>query len=69
MTGLIFLTLMVPAMRERQKDYALNAWWMERTRKALDTDEDAHTILSTLAALPPSRTYAGRRRPWVASAI
>jgi len=63
-TGLIFLTILVPAVQERQKDYALNAGWMERTRKALDTDQDARTILSTLATLPPGRTYAGRRDNW-----
>ncbi len=62
--GLVFLVLLVPAMRERQQVYALNTQWMERTRQALDTDEDARAILSTLATLPPGRTSAGRRDSW-----
>ncbi len=62
--GLIFLILLVPAMRERQQDYALNAERMEQTKAALDADEDARAILSALAAQPPGRASAGRRKNW-----
>lgn len=62
--GLILFALMIPALRERQQHYALNAQWMERTKKALDADEDARAILSALTELPPGRTYAGLKANW-----
>jgi hypothetical protein len=62
--GLVVLAVLVPALRDRQAYYALNTQWMERTRKALDTDEDARTILSALEPLPPGRTHAGLRANW-----
>ncbi|MCI0408147.1 MAG: YfhO family protein [Acidobacteria bacterium] len=62
--GLGLVILMVPALRERQKIYSLNAQWMEQTKKALDADEDARAILSALRELPPGRTSAGRRDNW-----
>ena len=62
--GVILLGLMIPALWERQGYHSLNKQWMERARWALDDDEDARTILSTLAGLPPGRAYAGRRDNW-----
>jgi len=62
--GFILLAVMVPAMRERHGYYILNTQWMERTKKALDDDHDARTILATLKDLPPGRTYAGLRANW-----
>ena len=62
--GLVFLILLVPAMRERQQDYALNAAAMEKTKAALDADEDGRAILAALASQPPARAYAGRRKNW-----
>jgi hypothetical protein len=62
--GLIILALLIPALRERHAHYALNTQWMERTRKAIEVDEDARTILSALKELPPGRTYAGLRANW-----
>ena len=51
-------------MRERQQDYALNAAAMEKTKAALDADEDGRAILAALASQPPGRAYAGRRKNW-----
>lgn len=62
--GLILVALLGPALWERHDYYALNRQWMERTRKALDADEDARAILSALMHLPPGRTYAGLRADW-----
>ena len=62
--GLVVLGLMVPALWERRGHYAPNAQWMERTKKALDADKDARTILSALKELPPGRAYAGLRDNW-----
>ena len=62
--GVVILGLMIPALWEREGYYSLNKQWMERTRQALDADQDASTILSTLAKLPPGRAYAGRRDNW-----
>lgn len=62
--GLLFLSVMVPALRERQGFYALNRQWMERTRRALDADDDARAILSVLGKLPPGRTHAGLYGNW-----
>lgn len=62
--GLCLLLLVAPALSERWSYYALNTQWMDRTSKAIETDEDARTILSTLRALPPGRTYAGLRANW-----
>lgn len=62
--GLLLLLLMTPALRERWEYYALNTQWMNRTKQALDTDQDAHTILAALTALPPGRTYAGLPNNW-----
>jgi hypothetical protein len=63
-SGLIILALLVPALRERQRYYALNTQMMEGTRKALDADGDARAILSALQELPSGRTYAGLRGNW-----
>lgn len=62
--GLLLFLLMAPALGERWSYYALNTQWMGRTREALETDEDARTILSALKELPPGRTYAGLRANW-----
>ena len=62
--GVVLLSLMVPALQERHGYYAFNTQWMERTRRALDANEDARTILSRLKTLPPGRTYAGLRANW-----
>ncbi len=62
--GLIFLFLLLPAMLERQQDYALNTEKMELTKATLDADEDARSILSALAAQLPGRASAGRRKNW-----
>lgn len=62
--GVILLAVMFPALRERHGYYILNTQWMGRTRKALDDDPDARTILATMKALPPGRTYAGLRANW-----
>jgi hypothetical protein len=62
--GLALMALMVPALRERHGFYALNTQWMERTRKALDADQDARLVLSVLGELPPGRAYAGLRANW-----
>ncbi len=63
-TGLVLLALMVPALRERQGYYALNTQWIQRTRKALDENQDARMIIVVLKELPPGRTYAGLREGW-----
>ena len=63
-TGLILIALLVPALRERREYYGLNTQWMQRTRKALEADQDARAILSALRELPPGRTYAGLRGNW-----
>lgn len=62
--GLLLLVLMAPALRERWGYYALNTQWMNRTKQALDTDQDARAILAALAELPPGRTYAGLPNNW-----
>ncbi len=62
--GLVVLALLFPALRERERYYALNTVWMEETRKALEADTDARTILAALRELPPGRTYAGLRANW-----
>lgn len=62
--GLLLLLLMTPALRERWEYYLLNTQWMERTKRALDTDQDARAILAALADLPPGRTYAGLPNNW-----
>lgn len=62
--GVFLLLLIAPALGERWSYYALNTQWMNRTSKALETDEDARTILSALRELPPGRTYAGLRANW-----
>jgi hypothetical protein len=62
--GLIFLVLMIPALRERQQFLSLNKQWMEQTRQVLKGNRDADTILSSLRDLPPGRTYAGLRENW-----
>lgn len=62
--GLLLLVLMAPALRERWEYYVLNTQWMNRTKQALDTDQDARTILAALAGLPPGRTYAGLPNNW-----
>ena len=63
-TGVIIFALIIPAIKERQRDCTLNKQWMERTREALETDQDAQTILLTLKKLPPGRAYAGLREKW-----
>ncbi len=63
-TGVIIFALIIPAIKERQRDCTLNKQWMERTREALETDQDAQTILLTLKKLPPGRAYAGLRENW-----
>src|SRR5574337_189353 len=62
--GLLLLVLMAPALRERWEYYAFNPQWMNRTKQALNTDQDARTILAALAELPPGRTYAGLPSNW-----
>jgi len=62
--GVIILALIVPALQERQRYHALGTQMMEQTRKALDADGDARTILSALRELPPGRTHAGLRGNW-----
>lgn len=62
--GLLLFLLMAPALGERWSYYALNTQWMDRTSKALETNEDARTILLALKELPPGRTYAGLRANW-----
>lgn len=62
--ALLLLLLMTPALRERWEFYALNTQWMERTKQALDTDQDARAILAALTDLPPGRTYAGLPNNW-----
>ena len=62
--GLVLLALLVPALRQRQGTYARNGQRMELTRKALDADEDARTVLAALRELPPGRAYAGLRANW-----
>lgn len=64
LTGLVILASIVPTLRERQGFYSLNTQWMERTKKALDADQDARIILSALMEQSPGRTYAGRRDNW-----
>ncbi|HYB43286.1 MAG TPA: hypothetical protein VEL75_16015, partial [Candidatus Methylomirabilis sp.] len=58
------LVLLIPAFRERREFYSFNTAWIERTRRAIAADGDAQTILATLRALPPGRTYAGLREGW-----
>ncbi len=60
----VLIILLIPPLAERQRFYALNAQWMERTQRALDADADARTILTALRALPPGRTYVGLRANW-----
>jgi len=62
--GIVLLAVLLPALQERHRFYALNREWMERTRAALEGDPDARTILATLKALPPGRTFAGLRADW-----
>ena len=62
--GIILLGIMIPALWERQGYHSLNKQWMEQAKRALDGDQDARTILSTLAGMPPGRAYAGRRDNW-----
>jgi Bacterial membrane protein YfhO len=42
----------------------LNTRWIERTRKALNDDENSRAILATLRQMPPGRTHAGLRVNW-----
>ncbi|HEX9445926.1 MAG TPA: hypothetical protein VGA73_17535, partial [Candidatus Binatia bacterium] len=62
--SLFLLALFFPALRERGRFYALNAEWMERTEKALDSDPDSRAVLAALKELPPGRAYAGLRANW-----
>jgi len=62
--ALVFLAVMVPALRERQEFYSLNRQWMERSRRALVTDGDGRAIFSALEELPPGRVYAGLYGNW-----
>ncbi len=62
--GLVLLTLIVPALRERQRQYRQSTSWMNRAQQRLDADDDARAILSALKELPPARTYAGLRSNW-----
>lgn len=64
--GVILMLLVVVVMKERKEFYALNKQWMERTIKALMSDQDAQAILSALKELPPGsgRVYAGLRANW-----
>lgn len=62
--GVLLAAMLAPALLERRSYYALNAQWMDRTSMALETDQDARTILSALKEMPPGRTYAGLRDNW-----
>ena len=62
--ALLVLALLVPAFRERRAYHTLNTQGMERSRRALEGDADARTILAALRALPPGRTHAGLRANW-----
>ena len=58
------LLLLAPAMAERVGYYAASTTWMTQTRSALDADADLRSIMTTLAAQPGGRTYAGLRSNW-----
>jgi hypothetical protein len=62
--GVVVLGLMTPALLDLHAYYATNAQWMERTKRALDSDGDARTIIAALRELPPARTHAGLRANW-----
>lgn len=62
--ALVLLALLVPALRERQQFYWFNTQWLERTRRALNTDSDGRAILAALKELPPGRAHAGLRVNW-----
>ncbi|HEY6419472.1 MAG TPA: hypothetical protein VIX59_10740 [Candidatus Binataceae bacterium] len=53
--ALLFLLLMLPALRERYVDYARNAQQVARVAALLDADKDYYTILSRIRELPPGR--------------
>jgi len=63
-TAIIIFALIIPAIKERQRDCTLNKQWMERTREAIKTDPDVQAIILALKKLPPGRTYAGLRENW-----
>lgn len=51
-------------LQERSAYYGDNATWIRETKDAIARDGDAQAILSTLAALPSGRVYAGQKRDW-----
>jgi len=65
----VVLSLLYPALRERQNFYSFNTQWIDRTRKALTEDKDAAAILAALKELPPGRAHAGLRANWGKSLV
>jgi hypothetical protein len=61
LAGALALVALAPAMAERASFYALNTLWMRQTLTAIDADQDARTILSSLSAQPAGRVFAGLR--------
>ena len=62
--GALCLALLVPPVAERQGYYAANARWMDDLSFVYASDAEAHSVISTLRALPPGRVYAGLRANW-----
>jgi hypothetical protein len=56
--------ILVPAYAERAEFYRLNDAAMRRSVAAIEADQDAAAILTTLRSLPPGRTYAGLETNW-----
>lgn len=62
--AVVLLVLLEPALKERGEHYRYNTQWIERSRRAIETDRDAQAVLDTLRGLPPGRTYVGLREDW-----
>jgi hypothetical protein len=61
---LVVLAVLYPALADRHTHYVENTDWMDQARRAVDGDEDARTMLTTLKTLPPGRAHAGLRSNW-----
>ena len=60
----LLAVFLIPALRERQKFYALNQEWIERTRAAVAADTDGQALIAAVKAMPAGRVYAGLRANW-----
>jgi hypothetical protein len=60
----LVVALMIPALVERYRLYAVNTRALERTRDALAADSDLAAIVKELKSLPHARVYAGLRTGW-----